>query len=490
MQGYNGKESHKDNREIQSLIATWSGPPCDEEEYITTRRGQIKRKLDKTEQTAAATKRSCANAMGDHCYQRTDNNEVHLFDVEDNNDSVHEATCHVDPHDSPYKSSTYSFQDMQEEHLYSCRPQNLQPEAGSLCTCVKCDVCKRKWKELENERDILKEELEHFKKLVEEHTEGDREIKMNNYDIDIIKHSDKLILLHTGLPSFKIFSWMYNLVKPRLPHLQYFKGTKSVTIKSYQLRKKSKPGPKRLLSHENELLVTLMKLKLNLSEQFLAHLFGSSTSLISQILSTWLPFLSRELSPLIHWPTPEQLKLYYPDCFKKYKQVSAIIDCTEIPIQRPSLAKANSQIFSSYKGRPTAKLLVACTPAGTVSYVSKTAGGNMSDKEIVKRSGILDKFIPGDTLLADRGFNIQELLLERSVRLVIPPFLRGKKQFSDAEDQNTKEVANARIHVERVIGRMKDFNIMKSELPLDMFDLFDHIAIVVAACVNMQSPID
>lgn len=39
----------------------------------------------------------------------------------------------------------------------------------------------------------------------------------------------------------------------------------------------------------------------------------------------------------------------------------------------------------------------------------------MSDKDIVKRSGILDKFVPGDTLQAHRGFNIQELLLEWSV---------------------------------------------------------------------------
>ena len=86
---------------------------------------------------------------------------------------------------------------------------------------------------------------------------------------------------------------------------------------------------------------------------------------------------------------------------------------------------------------------------------------------MVKRSGILEHFQPGDSILADRGFNIQELLLERSVRLVIPPFLRGKKQFSEAEDKKTKQVANAIIHIERVIGRMKDFYILKAELPLD-----------------------
>ena len=58
------------------------------------------------------------------------------------------------------------------------------------------------------------------------------------------------------------------------------------------------------------------------------------------------------------------------------------------------------------------------------------------------------------------------------MKLVFPPFLKAKKQFSNADDQRTKQVANARIHVGRVIDRMKDFDIMKAELPLEMFDVF------------------
>ena len=84
-----------------------------------------------------------------------------------------------------------------------------------------------------------------------------------------------------------------------------------------------------------------------------------------------------------------------------------------MPIQRPSLALPNGQIYSFYKGRPTCKLLVACIPVGTVSVISHSAGSAMSGKRLVKESGIMSKFEPGDTVLADRGFNIQELLLPR-----------------------------------------------------------------------------
>ena len=67
----------------------------------------------------------------------------------------------------------------------------------------------------------------------------------------------------------------------------------------------------------------------------------------------------------------------------------------------------------------------------------------MSDKRIAKESGILSKFVPGDTILADRGLNIQELLLPYQVNLAIPPFLTKKKQFSLEEDARTKQVGNA-----------------------------------------------
>ena len=35
------------------------------------------------------------------------------------------------------------------------------------------------------------------------------------------------------------------------------------------------------------------------------------------------------------------------------------------------------------------------------------------------------------------------------------------KQFTEAEDAATKTVANARIHIERAIGRLKEFQIMQ-----------------------------
>ena len=66
---------------------------------------------------------------------------------------------------------------------------------------------------------------------------------------------------------------------------------------------------------------------------------------------------------------------------------------------------------------------MSCTPAGIVSFISPGQGGLASDRKIVKTvedCGILDKFEHNDICMADRGFNIQDLLLSREVKLVIP----------------------------------------------------------------------
>ena len=65
-------------------------------------------------------------------------------------------------------------------------------------------------------------------------------------------------------------------------------------------------------------------------------------------------------------------------------------------------------MWSNYKQHNTVKLLIAITPQGTISFISKTWGGRVSDKYITERCGILDKLLPGDLVLADRGFTIPD----------------------------------------------------------------------------------
>ena len=57
------------------------------------------------------------------------------------------------------------------------------------------------------------------------------------------------------------------------------------------------------------------------------------------------------------------------------------------------------------------------------------------------------------------------MLQECCVTLHRPPFLRRQRQFTKADVMHTAEPASARVHVERVIGRMKVFKMLVHKLP-------------------------
>ena len=146
-----------------------------------------------------------------------------------------------------------------------------------------------------------------------------------------------------------------------------------------------------------------------------------------------------------------------PQCFQQSfgKKVTVITDCFEIFIDRPSNLLARAQTFSSYKHHNTVKVLIGITPQGTISFVSKAWGGRTSDKFLTENCGIIDKLLHGDLVLADRGFTIHELLMFKHAQLAIPAFTRGKDQLDPVEVEETRNIANVRIHVERIIGLLR-----------------------------------
>ena len=57
--------------------------------------------------------------------------------------------------------------------------------------------------------------------------------------------------------------------------------------------------------------------------------------------------------------------------------------------------------------------------------------------------------------MADKGFNCQDELASVGATLIIPAFLKAKKQFSAEQSEHNKTVASMPIHVERLMERIK-----------------------------------
>ena len=146
-------------------------------------------------------------------------------------------------------------------------------------------------------------------------------------------------------------------------------------------------------------LLTLMKLRLNLPNYDLGFRFCVHETTISRILTSWLHLLDVRLSKLIHWPEREAVQKMMPWCFRPHYglQVSSIIDCFELFVEKTGDLLCRTATWSQYKHYNTAKYLISITPQGTVNFVFKGYAGKASDKFI----GYLRKVMPGDVVLAD-----------------------------------------------------------------------------------------
>ena len=90
----------------------------------------------------------------------------------------------------------------------------------------------------------------------------------------------------------------------------------------------------------------------------------------------------------------------------------------------------------------------------------------------------------GDSVTADKGFDIKNMLVSVGVRLNIPPFKCGDRQMESGDLKLTKKIAAVRIHVEREMQRIKAYKIFANEIDST---LFDHLHATVFVCAMLTN---
>ena len=311
---------------------------------------------------------------------------------------------------------------------------------------------------LVQELSRLQEEAEHLKKEVAACKFGVESIRAK-------ENANEVIEFYTGVPSIAVFAWLCETVQDSIKPVQ-------------------------CLTISNQILLTLMKLRINSKLKDLAIRFDISVKQTSDVITALLPLLATRLSFLIMWPSREVCRRNLPQVFRKtYPRCRVIIDCTEIFIERPSNLSAHSETWSDYKQHNTMKVLVAISPTGAISFVSKCWGGRVSDKHLTQNSRFLDLLENGDQVLADRGFLIREEVANCCAELIIPSFTKGLTQLSKRQVEISRQIARVRIHVERAIRRLKEFAILKDIYPISLIKHADHIVQICSALINLQPPL-
>ena len=341
-------------------------------------------------------------------------------------------------------------------------------------------------KELHSENKRLREENE---KLLA------RKVNLRDELLKKVLQSDESIKHFLGLPSVCFFTFFLQFLTPFYSKVSFWKGAGRSGSKNWQEKEQQKPGKKRKFTMLEEFVLVMMKLRLGLDNFTLSVLFGTSVGHVSGLFNTWINFLAQILESVIKWPSSAKVKKHMPLSFKlKYPNTTSIIDCTEIFIQKPKNCSAQASTWSNYKSHNTLKALVAIQPNGAFTFVSKLWSGNISDRKIIIDSKYIDNICPGDEVMADRGFQIRDLLTLKGAYLNMPPFTHQRKNgigrmLTSKQIIETRKIASLRIHVERAIRRLKSFRMLGGILPLNMKNLSSAMLRVAAAFCNFMPPL-
>ena len=264
---------------------------------------------------------------------------------------------------------------------------------------------------------------------------------------NFLRNDAEKVKFYTGLPNYFVLETVMWLLAPHMD------GMKNVRLSKFQ-----------------QLLLTLMRLRLDLRNQDLAYRFGVKVGIVTRTVHQMVNIMSSTLVPTaVFWPSraelrknlPAALRTSHPDC-------AVIIDCFTVPFEEP-VSRGNQQqhqqqqwAAASSQGAGTSynmlKYLIGVAPQGVVTFVSRGVLGNVSDKTLAEGCGFLCKLLPGDIVLASRNLDIADSVAARGALFKIACSYQGEtcgsSEGSPLADSSSEMVSVPR-HVERVISMVK-----------------------------------
>jgi hypothetical protein len=282
--------------------------------------------------------------------------------------------------------------------------------------------------------------------------------------------NSEAIHFYTGLETYDKFKFVLQTLGPAAYHLNY--RYSNVTQ----------------LSVEDQFFMALIKLRQHKVNFELAFMFGVSKCTVANIVVTWINFMAVQWREINIWPERELVRYFSPSDFKsKFPSTRVIVDGTECPVKKPSVPVAQQATFSTYKNRNTVKVLVGSSPGGLVSFVSPAYGGSTSDRQIVERGNLVDICDPTDSVMADKGFNVQDLFCTQNFTINIPTFFRKKNRMSGEIVVKDRKIASKRVHIERIIGLGKTFKILAHAMDASETKLSSEIIFVCFMLCNFRN---
>ncbi|KAK7909918.1 hypothetical protein WMY93_014602 [Mugilogobius chulae] len=295
--------------------------------------------------------------------------------------------------------------------------------------CYLCNIRRNEISRLLEENRLLKSNLER--------------LKMNEL---FLSGDNEKVRYHTGLPDLDTFNVLLNALAPHFSQNLKF------------------------LSPYQKLLLTLMWLKLNLPFKYLIYLFQINRRTAEMAFTDTVSTLYTQISHVVHWPCREEIQLDLHGFFEpSADEVIVIVD-----------------IFEIYTVTSALKYLISASPQGYITFVSKAFEGNVTNEEIIEKTGILEILLPGDLVLADGFFKLE----------VNPDGEQRQLKALHKHAAVLKKITLSRVAVKQAVLNIQRFALLSGLVPLIMLrqkegedkTLLDKVVKVCCAITNMWPP--
>lgn len=235
-------------------------------------------------------------------------------------------------------------------------------------------------------------------------------------------------------------------------------------------------GRKRRLSPSQEVFLSLLYLRHNVSHEVVGSLFGVSADTSENTFHEVIQVL-QQVCPSRRWDAEKRWQKRQPT-WQPTDQDCLLIDSFETPIQRPSQDARQRRMYSGKKQRHTLKSQVVADAKGEILELDTGHRGPKADIRIYEESGVEDRYPDADKI-ADKAYQSSD-----HQKLHTPHKKpKGGALTQDQREEN-RRLSQARIHVEHGIRRIKAWRILREDYRLAV-GLFARVAHAVVGLVQL-----
>ncbi len=238
------------------------------------------------------------------------------------------------------------------------------------------------------------------------------------------------------------------------------------------------------LDERDQILLTVVWLRVYPTNEVLGYLFGVSDSTVSRYIHRVLPVLEQAGRDTMRMPDPgRKRRKHLDELLAAIPELAVVIDSFEQKVQRPCDPDAQQGHYSGKKKAHTLKSQVAVDEeTGQIVDVSESVPGPTPDITLLDRSGLLDRLPEGLGALGDAGYQGIDKRHPRGHSPRKKP--RGKPRPPEDEAYN-HAFSCRRIIVENTLGRARRYQAITQP---DRHHRQHHTARVraVAGLVNRQ----